>query len=97
MITFQVLNAFNRSGADEGGDDRAAESPAADVEEGFMAMYDLLLERLRDKGLLDGLRHQRNQNGHTPLTLAAAQGSLAFFDHLFQKEVLQQRFQLSCR
>ena len=79
LLHLMVLNAFDRA-------DGSGAAPGGRVEGAYTRMYDLLLDSLGDV-LRDKLRKQRNREGHTPLTLAAAKGSLAFFDHLFQKEV----------
>ena len=55
-------------------------------------MYDEIVSCLKkvktpEGTLFDKLRSDRNNDGHTPLTLAAARGSLSFFTHLFSQEV----------
>ncbi len=89
LLHLMVLNAFNRTdGAEEPSDkdSDAEKKPVANVEKAFTEMYDKLLKCL-EKDVLEELRNQANNDGYTPLTLAAARGSLAFFDHVFEKEV----------
>ena len=50
-------------------------------------MYDEIERSMAEQGVLDELRRAKNDEGHTPLKLAAAVGSLAMFNHLFDKEV----------
>ena len=89
LLHLMVLNAFNRAEGDlEIGD-------GCTVEEAYMHMYDTIVSCLKEKTapsgrgtLFEKLRTDRNKDGYTPLTLAAAMGSLSFFTHLFSQEVV---------
>ena len=62
-------------------------SAAADAHCVYLEIYDSVETRLRARGVYDRLRRARNAAGHTPLSLAAAVGSEAMFEHLFRKEL----------
>ena len=53
----------------------------------YLDIFDAVEARLRPSGAYDVLRTARNAAGHTPLSLAAAAGSEAMFEHLFRKEL----------
>jgi hypothetical protein len=60
---------------------------AADAPCIYIDIYDQVEARLRAAGVYEQLRTARNGAGHTPLSLAAAVGSEAMFEHLFRKEL----------
>ena len=94
LLHLMVLNAFNRNSAGEGeaeAGDKEKEGGKT-VEDAYKGMYDEIVSCLKkvktpEGTLFDKLRSDRNNDGHTPLTLAAARGSLSFFTHLFSQEV----------
>ena len=94
LLHLMVLNAFNRNSAGEGeaeAGDKEKEG-AKTVEDAYKGMYNEIVsclkkEKTAEGTLFDKLRSDRNNDGHTPLTLAAARGSLSFFTHLFSQEV----------
>jgi hypothetical protein len=53
----------------------------------YLEIYDSIEDHLRELGIYDHLRSAHNAAGHTPLSLAAARGSEAMFEHLFRKEL----------
>ena len=63
-----------------------------DVEEMYMAMYNHIEQVIVDyeslgRSAFNEMKKEVNEDGFTPLKLAAAHGSLRFFNYVFEKEV----------
>ena len=70
-----------------------------DIEDTFISMYDWIIDYLKEyqkrnhqlgdelKLKIQDLHTKENDDGLTPLTLAAAKGSLSFFNHILNKQI----------
>jgi hypothetical protein len=84
LLHLMVLNAFNRKNLDDEDSDK---DPDQTAEKAYMSMYETIAKCMEQYEVLKELTSMPNEDGHTPLTLAAASGSLAFFNFLISKEV----------
>ena len=85
LLHLMVLNASIKGAKVENEADKGQVKEETEAEKIFMEMYSYIKKTAHEKKT--ELWTMENQSGFTPLQLAAAEGSLSIFNHVFEQEV----------